>query len=103
MEFNRENVVISKLISLYFMDPQVTLMCGISGFHREVDENCALLGYYRASGGNSLPTFQNNLKCRQGITSTRCIMTQQSAVLTLMYSQVSASFPAATEHISVRN
>jgi len=29
----------------------------ISGFHREVDGNYALLGYYAASSGNSLPTF----------------------------------------------
>jgi hypothetical protein len=33
----------------------------ISGFPREVDENCALLGHYAASSGNSLPTFRNNL------------------------------------------
>jgi hypothetical protein len=34
----------------------------ISGFRREVGvcENCALLGYYAASSGNSLPTFRNN-------------------------------------------
>jgi len=33
----------------------------ISGFRREVDENCALLGYYAASSGNCLPTFRDNL------------------------------------------
>jgi hypothetical protein len=33
----------------------------ISGFRREVDEKCALLGYYAASGGNSLPTFRDSL------------------------------------------
>jgi len=33
----------------------------ISGFHRELDENCALLGYYAASSGNFLPTFGENL------------------------------------------
>jgi len=32
----------------------------ISGFRREVDENCALLGHYAASSGNSLPTFRAN-------------------------------------------
>ena len=26
--------------------------CVTSGFRREVDENCALLGYYTSSGGN---------------------------------------------------
>jgi hypothetical protein len=32
----------------------------ISGFRREVDKNCALLGYY-ATSSNSLPTFRGNL------------------------------------------
>jgi hypothetical protein len=32
-----------------------------AGFRREVDENCALLGCYAASSGNSLPTFRDNL------------------------------------------
>jgi hypothetical protein len=30
----------------------------VSGFHLEVDENYALLGYDAASSGNSLPTFR---------------------------------------------
>jgi len=30
----------------------------ISGFSREVDEICALLGYYAACSCNSLPTFR---------------------------------------------
>ena len=33
----------------------------ISGFHCEVDENCALLGYYAASSGNYVMTFQDKL------------------------------------------
>jgi len=32
----------------------------ISRFRREVAENCALLGYYAASGGNILPTFRDS-------------------------------------------
>jgi len=32
----------------------------MSGFHHEVDENCALLGYYAIRSGNSLPTFWAN-------------------------------------------
>jgi len=32
--------------------------CVISGFCHEVDENCALLGYYAVSSGNCLPTFR---------------------------------------------
>ena len=31
-----------------------------SGIRSEVDENCAVLGYYAASSGNSLPTFRDN-------------------------------------------
>ena len=33
----------------------------ISGFHREVDVNCALLGCYATISGNFLPTFRDNL------------------------------------------
>jgi len=33
----------------------------ISGFRREVDEICALLGYCAAYSGNCLQTFRNNL------------------------------------------
>jgi hypothetical protein len=33
----------------------------ISGFHSEVDENCAVLDYYAASSGNLVPTFLDNL------------------------------------------
>jgi len=37
------------------------MLCEISGFRRNVDENCALLGYYAASTGDSLLTFLHNL------------------------------------------
>ena len=37
------------------------MWCVVSGVHREVDENCALLGYYAMSSGNLLSTFRNNL------------------------------------------
>ena len=35
--------------------------CVNTSFCREADENCALLGYYTASSGNSLPTFRDKL------------------------------------------
>jgi len=44
------------IVSLYFL-----ILCVISGFHHNVDKICALLGYYAAYSGNSLPTFQDNL------------------------------------------
>jgi len=72
----------------------------ISGFRREIDESCALLGHYAASSGNSLPTFRDNLsvpssrvqnkkrfdqyvvpKRRYGIATVRCIITQKNAVI----------------------
>jgi len=34
----------------------------ISGFHYEIDENCALLCYYAVSSDNFFPKFWNNLK-----------------------------------------
>jgi hypothetical protein len=33
----------------------------ISGFHRDVDEICALLGYYAVLSGSSVLTFWDNL------------------------------------------
>ena len=41
--------------------PCAKLQCVISNFRREVADNCALLGYYGTGGGNSLPTFRDNL------------------------------------------
>jgi hypothetical protein len=35
--------------------------CVISGFRREVDENCTLVSYHVASIGSSLPTFRDKL------------------------------------------
>jgi hypothetical protein len=35
----------------------ILLCCVILGFRREVDEKCALLSYYAASGGNLLLKF----------------------------------------------
>jgi hypothetical protein len=36
-------------------------VCVVPGFRREADETCALMIYYAASSGNSLPTFRDNL------------------------------------------
>jgi hypothetical protein len=45
----------------YFEMKNATLYWVITGFFREADENCAVLGYYATSSGNSLPTFRDNL------------------------------------------
>ena len=67
----------------------------ISGFHCEVDENCAGQGYYAANSGNFLLTFRDNLsaswserffpKRRHEITSTRCVITQEITDLFLPF------------------
>jgi hypothetical protein len=36
-------------------------ICVTSGFRRDVDQICALLEYYAALSGNSVPTFRDNL------------------------------------------
>jgi hypothetical protein len=43
-------------------------LCEISGFRREVHENCALLGYYTGSSGNFLLTFRDNLSVPSSMT-----------------------------------
>jgi len=47
-EENHEDIYLFTYLFVY---------CGISGFRREVEKNCALLGHYAASRGNLLPTF----------------------------------------------
>jgi hypothetical protein len=60
----------------------------IPGFRRDVNDICALLGYYAASSGNPSPTFQDNPsvpfstvqvvpKRRQRITTRRCVISQE--------------------------
>jgi hypothetical protein len=55
---------------------------------KETAENCYLLGYYAVCSGNSLPTLGDNLsvplsrvKNPRRLTTTRCVRTQKSAVL----------------------
>ena len=36
-------------------------LCVISGFHHNVNEICALYGFYAALIGNSIPVFQDNV------------------------------------------
>jgi hypothetical protein len=50
----------------------------ISVFRRDVDDICALLGYYTASCGNSLPTFRGNVSVpssRVNMGQIRCAET----------------------------
>jgi len=45
----------------YLFSHETTSNPVISDLCLEVDEICTLLGYYAASSGNFLPTFQDNL------------------------------------------
>jgi len=56
----------------------------ISGFRRELDENCALLGYFAVSSGNSLPAFRDNLSVQSSRVKKSKKKTQNSAVLFLL-------------------
>jgi len=42
----------------------------VSSFRREVEETCALLGYYAASSGNLLPTFRDDLSASLSFGTT---------------------------------
>jgi len=46
----------------------------VSGFHREVDENCNLLGYFAASSDNSLPTFRDKLSVPSRVKTPKRLM-----------------------------
>ena len=48
-------------LSLFYLIQRISKLNVISGFHRKVDEICALLGYYAAYSGNSLPMFLDNI------------------------------------------
>ena len=53
------------------------LTCVIWGFPREVDEYCALLGCYAASGGNFLPTFRDKLSVQSSGSKKRWYLTNR--------------------------
>jgi len=37
------------------------MICVISGYRLDTDDICAILAYYAAYSGNSVPTFRDNL------------------------------------------
>jgi len=66
-----------------------------SVLHREVDKNCALLGYYTASSGNFLP-FRDNVTVRNYLSSllnNREEHSSQKSVLTNFSISVHLSVP----------
>jgi hypothetical protein len=49
--------------------------CVNSGFRREVDEICALLGNHAVYSGNYLPTFRDNLSAQSSRVDSRPLKT----------------------------
>ena len=83
-------------ISSSFVRFKTPVICVNLSCHRQVYENCALLGFYAASSSNSLPTFRDNPSVpspraknlldptwpigRLEITTTHCATAQNSTV-----------------------
>jgi len=66
------------------MGEQPVLLYVISGFRREVEENCALLGFYAASSGNFLATFRDKLSVRNYYYASRNNPEESSSQLILL-------------------
>ena len=49
----------------------------VSGFRREVEKNCVLLGHYAAGAGNSLPMFRDNLSVLSSSVFLFCFLTSE--------------------------
>ena len=64
------------------MNPRIPhrgVQCVISGFRRDIYENCSLLGNYAANNGDSLPTFRDNLSVPSEFTLVECGRMRYSA------------------------
>jgi hypothetical protein len=57
----------------------------ISGFRHDVDEICALLGFYAASSGNPLPTFRDNMLVGKVLPHDDALISQKSADLKIKH------------------
>jgi len=58
-----------------------SMLCLISGFPREVYENCSLLGYYVASSGYFLPTFRDKLSIPfSGVKKPKEFLTSEDGI-----------------------
>jgi hypothetical protein len=73
--------------------------CVISGFRREVDERCDLLGYYAASSGNSLRTFRDNLSVPFSRVYIATIT--DSMIIYKQYKQKTSSFYNILDRVSL--
>jgi hypothetical protein len=69
------NISLHSPINFSFYLKNIFITSVISGFHRQVAENCALLCYYAASGGKR-------------ITITHCAITQNGAVFNIFKTQL---------------
>jgi hypothetical protein len=77
-------LVVYVMSHLYFYQELKTLFINlifvlqlISGFHRDADEACVLLGYNAAASSNHLPTFRDNVS----VPSSRVKKSKKSRLL----------------------
>jgi hypothetical protein len=52
---------VTAFLLFFYLETLSNTSIDISGFPRDVDDICGLLGYYAASSGNPLPTFRENV------------------------------------------
>jgi hypothetical protein len=75
VDFLARNELVNKAVDHLVTPNEVMcnwLFCSaISGFRREVDENCARLGYYAAYIGDALPTFRGNVSASSSRVKNR--------------------------------
>jgi hypothetical protein len=62
----------------------------ISGFFRNVDDTCALLGYYAASCRNCLPTFWDNVTVPSSRVKSQRRKERRKPVTQILYGKVRA-------------
>jgi hypothetical protein len=61
----QENILRNKNVHDLFSSPNIIWVIMISGFRRDVEEICALLGCYAASSSDFLPSFRDNLSVKE--------------------------------------
>jgi hypothetical protein len=74
-----------------------------AGFHRQLDEICALLGYYAAYDGNSLLKFRNNLSVPSSMIKTLSAAVTIIRIREFMDRKIRLLGPIGCTEASVRN
>jgi hypothetical protein len=73
------------------------------GFQRQLDEICALLEYYAAYDGNSLPKFRNNLSVPSSRIKTLSAVVTIIRIRKFMHREIPLLGPVGCTEASVMN